>query len=187
MTPQEYCAALEQALSPMPPEERQETIRYYLEFLEEASEEERVLLWERRRELAAQLLGQRHFPHAEYSAVCPKSSGRTGVIIALLCTFPIWLPLLLVWYVLLLTVLICIVTVPITFVGVLVVGIWSMLMLLSRDFPLALLSLGIGLMGGGLAVLVAYPLLIVCRTVAKFGISSSRKLWHMVWKGGKTS
>ena len=30
MTPQEYCAALEQALSPMPPEERQETIRYYL-------------------------------------------------------------------------------------------------------------------------------------------------------------
>ena len=55
MTPQEYCAALEQALSPMPPEERQETIRYYLEFLEEASEEERAALGTPQ-ELAAQLL-----------------------------------------------------------------------------------------------------------------------------------
>lgn len=171
----------------MPPEERQETIRYYLEFLEEASEEERAALGTPQ-ELAAQLLRDSGiFPTQNIPPSAPKSSGRIGVIIALLCTFPIWLPLLLVWYVLLLTVLICIVTVPITFVGVLVVGIWSMLMLLSRDFPLALLSLGIGLMGGGLAVLVAYPLLIVCRTVAKFGISSSRKLWHLVWKGGKTS
>ena len=42
MTTQEYCAALEQALSPMPPEERQETIRYYLEFLEDANESERA-------------------------------------------------------------------------------------------------------------------------------------------------
>ena len=156
MTPQEYCAALEQALSPMPPEERQETIRYYLEFLEEASEEERAALGTPQ-ELAAQLLRDSGiFPTQNIPPSAPKSSGRTGVIIALLCTSPIWLPLLLVWYVLLLTVLICIVTVPITFVGVLVVGIWSMLMLLSRDFPLALLSLGIGLMGGGLAVLVAY-------------------------------
>lgn len=187
MTPQEYCAALEQALSPMPPEERQETIRYYLEFLEEASEEERAALGTPQ-ELAAQLLRDSGiFPTQNIPPSAPKSSGRTGVIIALLCTFPIWLPLLLVWYVLLLTVLICIVSVPLTFAGVLVVGIWSMLMLLSRDFPLALLSLGIGLMGGGLAVLVTYPLLIVCRTVAKFGISSSRKLWHLVWKGGKPS
>ena len=44
MTTQEYCAALEQALSPMPPEERQETIRYYLEFLEDANESERAAL-----------------------------------------------------------------------------------------------------------------------------------------------
>ena len=41
MTPQAYCARLEQALSSMPPAERQEIIRYYLEFLEDASEDER--------------------------------------------------------------------------------------------------------------------------------------------------
>ena len=34
MTPQVYCARLERALSLMPAAERQETIRYYLEFLE---------------------------------------------------------------------------------------------------------------------------------------------------------
>ena len=39
MTPQAYCARLEQALSSMPPAERQEIIRYYLEFLEDASED----------------------------------------------------------------------------------------------------------------------------------------------------
>ena len=42
MTPQVYCARLERALSLMPAAERQETIRYYLEFLEDASEEERA-------------------------------------------------------------------------------------------------------------------------------------------------
>ena len=44
MTPQVYCARLERALSLMPAAERQETIRYYLEFLEDASEEERAAL-----------------------------------------------------------------------------------------------------------------------------------------------
>ena len=44
MTPQAYCARLEQALSSMPPAERQEIIRYYLEFLEDASEDERSAL-----------------------------------------------------------------------------------------------------------------------------------------------
>ena len=89
MTPQEYCAALEQALSPMPPEERQETIRYYLEFLEEASEEERAALGTPQ-ELAAQLLRDSGiFPTQNIPPSAPKSSGRIGVIIALLCTFPI--------------------------------------------------------------------------------------------------
>lgn len=87
MTPQVYCARLERALSLMPAAERQETIRYYLEFLEDASEEERAALGTPEA-LAQQILRENGiFPQP---AVI-KHSNRTAKLIVLACTFYIWL------------------------------------------------------------------------------------------------
>ena len=102
MTPQVYCARLERALSLMPAAERQETIRYYLEFLEDASEEERAALGTPEA-LAQQILRENGI--SPQSAVI-KHSNRTAKLIVLACTFYIWLPLLVTWYSLLLTALI---------------------------------------------------------------------------------
>ena len=104
MTPQEYCARLERALSLMPAAERQETIRYYLEFLEDASEEERAALGTPEA-LAQQILRENGI--SPQPAVI-KHSNRTAKLIVLACTFYIWLPLLVTWYSLLLTALIVI-------------------------------------------------------------------------------
>ena len=116
MTTQEYCAALEQALSPMPPEERQETIRYYLEFLEDANESERAALGTPT-ELAQRILRENGLSAAApFPGNPPKRKKRTAIFVALACTFYLWLPLLLTWYILLLTALICIAVIPLSLV-----------------------------------------------------------------------
>ena len=104
MTPQVYCARLERALSLMPAAERQETIRFYLEFLEDASEEERAALGTPEA-LAQQILRENGI--SPQPAVI-KHSNRMAKLIVLACTFYIWLPLLVTWYSLLLTALIVI-------------------------------------------------------------------------------
>ena len=83
MTTQEYCAALEQALSPMPPEERQETIRYYLEFLEDANESERAALGTPT-ELAQRILRENGLSAAApFPENPPKRKKRTAIFVAL--------------------------------------------------------------------------------------------------------
>lgn len=110
MTPQIYCARLERALSLMPAAERQETIRYYLEFLEDASEEERAALGTPEA-LAQQILRENGI--SPQPAVI-KHSNRTAKLIVLACTFYIWLPLLVTWYSLLLTALIVLICIPVS-------------------------------------------------------------------------
>lgn len=75
MTPQAYCARLEQALSSMPPAERQEIIRYYLEFLEDASEDERSALGTPE-ELAQRILRENGIFPPDTAAAPPKHRRR---------------------------------------------------------------------------------------------------------------
>ena len=152
MTTQEYCAALEQALSPMPPEERQETIRYYLEFLEDANESERAAL-----------------------------GTPTAIFVALACTFYLWLPLLLTWYILLLTALICIAVIPLSLVCAAGLLLFVGIAILFQDAALGLFSVGCGIFILGLCVLLALPLWKACQAVARFTAFSTKKLWHALF------
>ena len=90
MTPQAYCARLEQALSSMPPAERQEIIRYYLEFLEDASEDERSALGTPE-ELAQRILRRTPLPHRRrkiLTALQNGSSWRVPAISGSRCSPP---------------------------------------------------------------------------------------------------
>ena len=147
MTPQVYCARLERALSLMPAAERQETIRYYLEFLEDASEEERAALGTPEA-LAQQILRENGI--SPQSAVI-KHSNRTAKLIVLACTFYIWLPLLVTWYSLLLTALIVLICIPVSLGAVLLGGLFSFVITVFQDVPTALMLLGfVALAVGGI-------------------------------------
>ena len=152
MTPQVYCARLERALSLMPAAERQETIRYYLEFLEDASEEERAALGTPEA-LAQQILRENGI--SPQPAVI-KHSNRTAKLIVLACTFYIWLPLLVTWYSLLLTALIVLICIPVSLGATLLGGLFCFVITVFQDIPTALMLLGFGLGSGGVGILVAY-------------------------------
>ena len=161
MTPQVYCARLERALSLMPAAERQETIRYYLEFLEDASEEERAALGTPEA-LAQQILRENGI--SPQPAVI-KHSNRTAKLIVLACTFYIWLPLLVTWYSLLLTALIVLICIPVSLGAVLLGGLFSFVITVFQDIPTALMLLGFGLGSGGVGILVAYPIWLACKGI----------------------
>ena len=169
MTPQVYCARLERALSLMPAAERQETIRYYLEFLEDASEEERAALGTPEA-LAQQILRENGI--SPQPAVI-KHSNRTAKLIVLACTFYIWLPLLVTWYSLLLTALIVLICIPVSLGAVLLGGLFSFVITVFQDIPTALMLLGFGLGSGGVGILVAYPIWLACKGIVRFTISVS--------------
>lgn len=180
MTPQEYCAQLERALSPMPPEERQETIRYYLEFLEEASDEERATLGTPE-ELARRILQENGIPPqtAPESPAPPNNSamGMFWKIVALTFTSPIWLPLLLAWYIILLSAIIVIACIPLSFAAVLLSGILCFVLVLFHDIPTALLLLGMGVFSAGVLILLWKPLSIAACAIVKFAVFTTKKLW----------
>lgn len=183
MTTQEYCAQLERALSPMPPEERQETIRYYLEFLEEASDEERAKLGTPE-ELAQRILQENGIspqPQPQPQMPPQKKSGNAGKIIALAATFYIWLPLLLAWYIILLSVIIVIACIPISFAATLLGGILYFVLMLFYDIPTALLLLGMGVFSAGVLILLWKPLFIAICAIAKFTVFTTKKLWFALF------
>lgn len=181
MTPQEYCVRLERALSIMLPEERQEIIRYYLEFLEESSEEERAKLGTPE-QLAARILQENGISPTQQPSMPPqKKSGNAGKIIALAATFYIWLPLLLCWYILLLCALIVIVCIPISFAAVLLGGIVSFVMIMIYDIPTALLMLGMALFSVGVLILLWKPLSMAACAVVKFAVFTTKTLWYAIF------
>lgn len=186
MTPQAYCARLEQALSSMPPAERQEIIRYYLEFLEDASEDERSALGTPE-ELAQRILRENGiFPPDTAAAPPKKNSNRIAKWIILACTCYIWIPLLTTWYSLLLTALIVLAVIPIALCAALLGGLFTFVLALFQDVPSALMQLGMGLACGGVAALVAYPIWIACKSIVKFALFTTKKMWHFVMKGDDT-
>lgn len=186
MTPQAYCARLEQALSSMPPAERQEIIRYYLEFLEDASEDERSALGTPE-ELAQRILRENGiFPPDTAAAPPKKNSNRIAKWIILACTCYIWIPLLTTWYSLLLTALIVLAVIPIALCAALLGGLFTFVLALFQDVPSALMQLGVGLACGGVAALVAYPIWIACKSIVKFALFTTKKMWHFVTKGDDT-
>lgn len=177
MTPQEYCARLEKALKPLPPEERQETIRYYLEFLEEASEAERSALGTPE-QLAARILQENG---TAKTAKTPRQKNKTAVIVGLICTFYIWLPLLVCWYVLLICVVICIVVIPISLAACLPLCLVMTAILLVHDIPIALLAMGMGFGCGGIAILLIPPFWIALRAVIHWIAFSTKKMWKALF------
>ena len=185
MTPQIYCARLERALSLMPAAERQETIRYYLEFLEDASEEERAALGTPEA-LAQQILRENGI--SPQPAVI-KHSNRTAKLIVLACTFYIWLPLLVTWYSLLLTALIVLICIPVSLGATLLGGLFCFVITVFQDIPTALMLLGfVALAVGGirLGILVAYPIWLACKGIVRFTIFTTKKMLHFVLKGDET-
>ena len=54
-------------------------------------------------------------------------------------------------------------------------------LLLAAGMTMALLS-GCG----GVAALVAYPIWIACKSIVKFALFTTKKMWHFVMKGDDT-
>ena len=166
--------------------ERQEIIRYYLEFLEDASEDERSALGTPE-ELAQRILRENGiFPPDTAAAPPKKNSNRIAKWIILACTCSIWIPLLTTWYSLLLTALIVLAVIPIALCAALLGGLFTFVLALFQDVPSALMQLGMGLACGGVAALVAYPIWIACKSIVKFALFTTKKMWHFVTKGDDT-
>lgn len=182
MTTEAFCARLETALSRMAPEERQEIIRYYSEFLEEASEEERIALGTPE-ELATRVLQENGIPTAAPTTTEPipqPKDHHTSHLVISICTFPIWLPLWASWYVILLSALICLACIPISFGASLLGMLFYGILILFQDVPIALFGIGVGLICGGITILLWKPIWIACRSVVKFAIYTTKLFWHLL-------
>ena len=115
-----------------------------------------------------------------------KNSNRIAKWIILACTCYIWIPLLTTWYSLLLTALIVLAVIPIALCAALLGGLFTFVLALFQDVPSALMQLGMGLACGGVAALVAYPIWIACKSIVKFALFTTKKMWHFVTKGDDT-
>lgn len=173
MTPQEYCKRLSKALAPMPKEERTETVRHYAEFLADANEADRLALGSPE-ELAGRLL--------EESGIAPKPErSHRGAIIAILAsTFYIWVPLVAVVYVLYLCAILCVAAIWIALAGSMVVCLIAGGFELTRDVPMGLAAIGIGLICGGVGIATLPLCGKAIRAVAGATVWSSKKLWQLI-------
>lgn len=126
------------------------------------------------------------FPPDTAAAPPKKNSNRIAKWIILACTCYIWIPLLTTWYSLLLTALIVLAVIPIALCAALLGGLFTFVLALFQDVPSALMQLGMGLACGGVAALVAYPIWIACKSIVKFALFTTKKMWHFVTKGDDT-
>ena len=172
MTPKEYGARLARSLPSLAKEERDETVRFYQEFLEDATEPDAASLGSPE-ELAARIMAEKNTGAA--SAPDKSRPHWAWRITLLCCTCYLWIPLWAVWYVLLATMILCIASVWIGIAGSLcmglVCGIWAAV---KGNVPLALLDVGIGLVCGGLAVLLWKPFWTALRWSVRFVGTSSQ-------------
>lgn len=185
MTPQEYCAQLEQALAAMPPEERQETLCYYQEFLEEASQEERDALGTPQ-QLAQKILRENGIPlQPPQPQILPQHESTTEntllKVILLLVSAPIWFSLLIAFVAVLFSLAVCLIAIPISLAAILLACLVTFGILLLQDLPGALYALGIALIIGGLTVLLTKPILLGCKYLFRFLGFSCKKLWQAVF------
>ncbi|MCC8042847.1 MAG: DUF1700 domain-containing protein [Oscillospiraceae bacterium] len=176
MTAQEYCTALDKLLKKLPSEERQETVRYYTEYLEDASEEEKAALGTPG-ELAEKILRE--------NGIEPKVKNtnngkrKTVIITILVCTFYIWIPLLLAYYIILLCTLICVAIIPILLAFAFCLALVTAPFCFTQFLPRGLLILGGGFVSIGIGLLLLKPFWIACRSIVKFGIFTAKKLWSI--------
>jgi predicted ABC-type sugar transport system permease subunit len=76
--------------------------------------------------------------------------------------------------------------IPIALCAALLGGLFTFVLALFQDVPSALMQLGMGLACGGVAALVAYPIWIACKSIVKFALFTTKKMWHFVTKGDDT-
>ncbi len=186
MTPQEYCARLEGLLYPMPPEERQEIIRYYMEFLEEADEAERLSLGSPE-ELAEKVLRENGIPRTPTPPLnptpCPApQKGNTAVkIILLVLTSPIWFSLLIAFFAVIFSLLISLIAVFLSLAIALPASVTAVFLTRPIDVPYTLFSVGCGLICGGLALLLWRPVWLGICAVCKGAVFVTKKLFQAVF------
>lgn len=186
MTPQEYCARLEGLLYPMPPEERQEIIRYYMEFLEEADEAERLSLGSPE-ELAEKVLRENGIPRTPTPPLNPPPSpasqkGNTaGKIILLVLTSPIWFSLLIAFFAIIFSLLVCLIVIPLSLAVALPTAIAGVFLTRPTDIPYIVFNIGCGLICGGLALLLWRPVWLGVCAVCKGTVFVTKKLFQTVF------
>lgn len=175
MTPQEYCAVLERALSAIPAEERQETVRYYREFLEDASDSERQALGTPE-ELAARILAENGVGGK------PKNDHRGAIIAVLICTFYIWLPIGIAVYTVFLCAIVCVAAIWTALLASMVVCLFAGALTIPQDAPTALAAIGIGLICGGVGIMSLPVCFAAIRAIAGFTAFTFKKFWKLVSK-----
>lgn len=194
MTQQEYCTRLEAALQAMAPEERQETLRYYREFLADAQDAERDALGTPEA-LAQKILQENGIaapspvpvpspsPSAAPAASPRKASGGDTAlkIILLLVTCPIWLSLLVTVLAVVLSLLVCLLVIPICLMVALVAAVAYAVFSAWKDIPYALFLAGMGLICGGGALLLWRPIWLLIRSICKGAGICIKKLFRTVF------
>lgn len=193
MTKGEFMQKLAQLLEPLSEEDREKTLSYYLEMIDDSmeeglSEEDAVSKLESPEEIARKIKSesslegdiqgsqQQNHPH--------HSTSRKNInTILLILGFPLWFPLMMVFLVLTIVAYILI-WIPIVVLGAVfiacavaaIASVASGCFLLASDLPTGLMALGGALACGGLAIFTYCAVFYAARGLAKCSAWLSRKI-----------
>ncbi|MFT8411003.1 MAG: DUF1700 domain-containing protein [Schleiferilactobacillus perolens] len=173
MTIDQYFIALEQALSPMQPDDRASALDYYREYVEDAGLTDSTLVIQRLgtpKQLAAHLLADKSIEEAAEPVTAPKrryqkNAHMVWLIVLAVLSAPLSLPLVIIVAVLLLSGLLILASTAFTAIvavgalilagaGVGLAGLYIGISLLWANYFMALTYIGFGLAGFGLALLL---------------------------------
>lgn len=178
MNKKEFLSRLSKALSALSRQDRDKTLDFYREMIDDRleeglSEEAAIAMIGTPRDVAAQVLSE--LPSK------PRKKVNWFVIVLLILGFPLWFPLLLTAAILLLTVLIVLFAVELTFAVCGIAGVLGGLVLLTLWKPYAALAMiGPGLVCLGLAI----PLWFLCILTAKAIWRLTKKTCRSIFRKG---
>lgn len=179
MTKEEFLSQLRNRLKKLPPEEVNDALEYYEEYLEEAGPEhelETIRAWGNPRQVASQIMAQYAIKQMTEEPSVHKGISSVWMIVLAIFASPIALPLAAALAVIVLALLICLLAVLLSLsaaaVSIVVSGLACFvvgLFLIAQSLPTCLLFTGVGLFLSGLGVIFSI-------FVARISIKSFRAI-----------
>lgn len=187
MNKETFLARLTEALSAMDAAERERTVQYYREILEDRMEEglserEAVAEMEPVEEIAARLLSDQ--------APAPRKKRARWTVVLLAAGSPVWLPLLLALGIVVLCLLIAAWAVVLSLCAVttalslcLIAGIGCLFLLLSGGYPLTgVFLLGAGLLCAALGTALFFPIPALSKLLLRGTLWPFHALWGRLFQ-----
>ncbi|MBQ9783639.1 MAG: DUF1700 domain-containing protein [Clostridia bacterium] len=187
MTRNEFLSALAQKLYGVPEKDKESSLEYYGEMIndrieEGMTEEEAVAALGSPEEIATQILRELPLPKLVQARVKPRRALRAWEIVLLILGAPVWLPLLLAAavvilaiYVVLWSLVVSLAAVNVSVAAVSLVGFTGAVAFLAEGgLADRLVMLGMGLVGAGLSILLFFGV----RYAAQGVIWLGKKIWQ---------